>query len=66
MALKARVAIAAKPVANPSKPSVRLTAFEAPVITKIVRGIYSQPISIIPFETNGIEMRSHTHVNQDN
>ena len=36
-------------VANPSKPSVKLTAFEAPIITNIPKGIKNNPICKIKF-----------------
>ena len=56
IAAKARVAIAIKPVAKPSRPSVRLTAFDVPVMTIIVSGVYSQPIFSIPLAINGMEI----------
>ncbi len=35
----ARAAIITGPTANPSRPSVRLTAFEAPTMTRIANGM---------------------------
>ena len=40
-------------VANPSKPSVRLTAFEAPIITNKPKGIKKSPICQIKFLKKG-------------
>ena len=39
MELFAKVAMATSPIARPSMPSVRLTAFEDPTITRIEKGI---------------------------
>ena len=48
-------------VANPSKPSVKLTAFEAPIITKRAKGIKNKPMFHIKFlkmeNTNLIKTR---------
>ena len=43
MIAKAPPAITMGPIARPSRPSVRLTAFEAPTITSRVNGTQSQP-----------------------
>ena len=40
-------------VANPSSPSVKLTAFEEPIIINIENGIKNQPKFIIKFLKNG-------------
>ena len=40
-------------VANPSKPSVRLTALDEPIITKTENGIKNHPRLIIKFLKNG-------------
>ena len=40
-------------VANPSSPSVKLTAFDAPIITKRPNGIKNKPIFQIKFLKNG-------------
>ena len=40
-------------VAKPSSPSVRLTAFEEPTITKAAKGIKNQPKLIIRFLKKG-------------
>ena len=40
-------------VAKPSKPSVKLTAFEEPIITKIPNGIKNKPIFTIKFLKKG-------------
>ena len=40
-------------VASPSKPSVKLTAFEDPIITKIEKGIKNHPKFKIKFLKNG-------------
>ena len=43
MTAKAAAAIIAGPIASPSSPSVRLTAFDAPVITSTPNGTKNQP-----------------------
>ena len=40
-------------VANPSRPSVRFTALDDPIITNAEKGIKNQPRSIIKFLKNG-------------
>ncbi len=40
-------------VARPSNPSVRLTAFDEPIITNIANGIKNHPRFIIKFLKNG-------------
>ena len=40
-------------VANPSKPSVKLTAFDAPMITNKPKGMKNSPICQIKFLKNG-------------
>src|SRR4029453_8633114 len=51
---KAPPAVTLGPIARPSRPSVRFTAFEAPTITKIANGSQSQPkVSSHPLK-NGI------------
>ena len=44
--MKHPAAIIAGTIASPSSPSVRLTAFEAPVTTKMPRGRKAQPSGI--------------------
>ena len=41
------------PIASPSRPSVRLTAFEAPTMTRVAKRIYPQPISGVTVLKNG-------------
>ncbi len=48
--------IATNPVANPSRPSVKFTAFDVAVIVYMTRGIYMYFISNIPFAINGNEI----------
>ena len=40
-------------VAKPSKPSVRLTAFDEPIITNTAKGIKNHPRFTIKFLKNG-------------
>ena len=40
-------------VARPSNPSVRLTAFDEPIITNIANGIKNHPRFMIKFLKNG-------------
>ena len=40
-------------VAKPSRPSVKFTAFEAPIITKRAKGIKNKPICKIKFLKKG-------------
>ena len=47
--------MATNPVANPSSPSVKLTALDVAVIVNIIKGIYKYFISNIPFAINGSE-----------
>ena len=47
--------IASNPEANPSNPSVKLTAFDVPVIINMINSGYSNPKSISALFRNGIE-----------
>ena len=51
---KLAIAIMTGTIANPSNPSVKFTAFEAPIITKAANGIKNQPKSNKRFLKNGI------------
>ncbi len=42
------------PIARPSRPSVRLTAFEVPTMTRVAKNTYPQPISDDIFLKKGI------------
>ena len=53
IAPKTSVEIAVKPVAYPSNPSVKLTAFDVAVIIINIRGIYKILKSKNPFAING-------------
>ena len=41
------------PMARPSRPSVRFTAFEKPTIIRTAKGIYQTPRSGVKFLKNG-------------
>ncbi len=53
MSAKHPAAIIAGTIASPSNPSVRLTAFDAPVMTMIANGTKPQPRLISTFLKNG-------------
>ncbi len=53
MRAKQLAAIIEGTMASPSSPSVRLTALEAPVMTKIASAMNNQPKSISTFLRNG-------------
>ncbi len=50
---KQPAAIITGTMASPSSPSVRLTEFDAPTITKIAKGMKNQPSSTRKFFTKG-------------
>ena len=54
MTPKAPPAMMTGPTANPSRPSVRFTAFDAPITTSIANGIQSQPRLMSQPLKNGI------------
>ena len=54
MRTKQPAAIITGPMASPSSPSVRLTAFDDPTITSMAKGRNPQPKSISMFFMNGM------------